>query len=56
MNPVIHYEFQSLVFMAMIDPVNFGGRDNLVLAVQRQGIMKKDGSTPTTTVSVQPAE
>ena len=47
-----HYEFWCLFFLAKIDPTNFGGRDHLVSAVQRQGIRKNHGSTtPSTAVS-----
>ena len=50
-NPMSHYEFWHLVFLAKINPTIFCGRDYLVSAVQRQGIRKKYGYTPTTTVS-----
>ena len=46
-----HYEFQSLVFLANIDPGNFGGHNHLVSSVQYQGIRKNDGYEPTTTAS-----
>ena len=51
-NPMSSYDFQCLVCLENIDPECFGGRNNLVSAVQRQGI-KKCGSTATTTVSEQ---
>ena len=51
-NTMSHYEFWRLVCLAKIDPTNFGGRDHLVSAVQRQGIRKNHGSTtPSTAVS-----
>ena len=37
--------------MAKIEPTNVGGRYHQVSAVQLRGIIKKDGSTPTSTVS-----
>ena len=46
-----HYEFQRVVFLENNIPNNFGGRDHLVLAVQRWGIMKKYGYMLTTHVS-----
>ena len=49
------YEFRRLVLLANIDPTNFGGRNPLVSAVQRRGIRKKNGSTPTIIVSSQKA-
>ena len=51
--PTSHYEFQRLDCLAKIDPNFFGSRDHLVSAVQRRGIIKKDGSKPTTTFSAQ---
>ena len=51
MNRMRYYDFWHLFFLANIDPKKFCGRDHLVLAVQRKGTRKKDGSTPTTTVS-----
>ena len=50
-NPISNYEFWRLVCLANIYPTNFGGRDHLVSVVQQKGILKKDGSTPTTNVS-----
>ena len=47
---MIHYEFRIMVLLADIEPINFGGHNHLVSAVQRQGIRNKDGYTPTTTV------
>ena len=46
-----HYEFLRLVCLEKIDPKIFGGRNNVVSAVQRLVIRKKNGSTPTTNVS-----
>ena len=37
--------------LANIDPTKFSGRNYLVSGIIRQGIRKKDGYTPTTTVS-----
>ena len=51
MNPMSHYEFRRLVCLTKVDTTNCGGRYHLVSAVQRLGIRKKDGSTPTTNVS-----
>ena len=41
MKPMSNYEFWHLVFLANIDPTDFGSHDHLVSAVQRQGIIKK---------------
>ena len=40
-----------MVCLVTIDPKKFGGHNNLVSAVQRQGIRENDESTPTATVS-----
>ena len=37
--PMSHYEFQHLVFLANIDPTNFGGHNHMVSAVQRIGVV-----------------
>ena len=49
--PMSHYEFRRLVCLTKVDTTHFGGRAHLVSAVQRRGIRKKYGYTPTTTVS-----
>ena len=46
-----HDEFWHLFCLVNTDPKNVGGHNNLILVVQYQGISKKDGYTPTTTVS-----
>ena len=51
MNSTSHYDFWRLVCFANMDPKSFCGRNRIVLMFQRRGIRKRDGSTPTTTIS-----
>ena len=53
MKPIIHYDFQSLVYLVKINPTHFGGRYHLVSVFQCRGMRKKHGSKPTTTISAQ---
>ena len=50
-NPMRHHDFGRLFFLAKIDPTKFGGRYHLVLAVQLQGIRKKDEYKTTKNIS-----
>ena len=52
LNPVSHYEFLRLLCLEHIDPTNFGRCDNLVSAVPKRCIIKKDGSISNTNVSL----